>query len=76
MILHVARLAAAVEPEAVQDLLRYFERRDSVEPILNPTAYRDEMTQAARARELVEAFAAFRECVEKIRAAELEELVK
>lgn len=63
----VARIALAVDLEAVDQLLHRLSWIDAVGPVVDPTAYRDVMGNIPDHRKLIRAFAAFRRELEGFR---------
>ena len=66
VILNIASLSLAVSDESVDELLKFFDRRNSIGVLVDPTAYRAELREARDAELITKAFVDFRKALKSV----------
>jgi len=67
----IAFQVACITDEEMAEIQKYFARRNAIGPILDPTAYRNEMRLAESAQSVFDAFVSFRSVIKQVIAEEL-----
>jgi len=66
VILNIARQALAISDESVDELLTYFDRRNSIGVLVDPTAYIVELREARDAELVARTFAEFHRAIKSV----------